>query len=252
MTKIIAFANHKGGVGKTTSVASIGAALARKGKRTLLVDLDAQQNLTFSLMDDEAEIEASVYEALTGKVSTLPVVSIKKNLDLTPSSLDLALAEAELSPKMAREFLLKNLLEPVASNYDFVLLDCPPSLGVLTTNALTAATDLFIPLTAEALPLKGLDMLDGFVTSIRQTLNRDLQVSGVFVTRYNNRNLNNAVLDVVQTKYGSKVFATKVRENIAIAESPLHGTDVYEYAPSSNGAKDYEALTEEILKRWTN
>lgn len=246
MAKIIAFANHKGGVGKTTSVANIGAALALHGKRTLLIDLDAQQNLTFCFLKEDVEV--SVYDSLIGEAA-LPIINVKPNLDLTPSSIDLARAELDLNAQVSRELLLKNLLEEIQEEYDYILLDCPPSLGIITYNALATATDLYIPLTAEALPYKGLTMLEDVVSLIERKINKGLQVSGVFVTRYNNRNLNNAVLEKIKTKYGSKVFDTKVRENIALAEAPLTGKDIYEHAPDSNGAKDYTALTEEIIAR---
>ena len=246
MTKIIAIANHKGGVGKTTSVANIGVALSKKGKRVLLVDLDAQQNLTFFFLKEE-EAEVSIYDALRGKAS-LPVLHIQENLDLTPSSIDLARAEQDLSGRIAREYILKNLLDEVAGNYDYILLDCPPSLGVVTYNALVASTDLYISLTAEALPYKGLTMLEEVVGEL-QALNKDLAISGVFITRYNNRNLNNIVAEQIKARYGDKVFNTKIRENIAVAEAPLAGEDIFSYAPESNGAKDYEALADEVLSR---
>lgn len=247
MTKVIAVANHKGGVGKTTSVACIGAGLARQGKRTLLIDLDAQQNLTFTLMGDK-EPESSVYDSLT-KGTPLPVVEIRENLDLVPSSLELARAETDLSSKLMREAQLKNRIEELAGNYDYILLDCPPSLGIVTTNALVAATELYIPLTAEALPLKGLTMLDEVVGEIRQAINPRLELGGVFITRYNNRKLNKDVVDAISSRYGSKVFSNKIRENIALAEMPVTGMSIYDYDPTSNGAKDYEALTGEIISR---
>lgn len=246
MARIIAIANHKGGVGKTTSVANIGAALARKGRKTLLIDLDAQQNLTFFFLRDEAEV--SVYDALKGE-EPLPVLRIKDNLFLTPSSIDLARAELDLSGRIAREWILKGLLSDVAKDFDYILLDCPPSLGVLTYNALVAANELFITLTAEALPYKGLTMLEDVVREIK-AFNRELSISGVFITRYNNRNLNNMVVEQIRERYGSSVFDTMIRENIALAEAPLEGKDIFEYAPESNGAKDYESLTNEIIRRY--
>lgn len=253
MAHIIAFANHKGGVGKTTSVANIGAALSKRGKSVLLVDLDAQQNLTSCFLPDE-EVETldnSVYNSLVSK-KPLPVIPLTDKLSLTPSSIELARAEADLSQKLAREQLLKRLLKPIADEYDFILLDCPPSLGIITTNALTAAEALYIPLTAEALPLKGLRMLEAVVDELREDINPTLSLSGVFVTRYNTRkSLNNMVLETITEKYGSVVFDTKIRENVAIAEAPLSQKPIIEYAPESNGAKDYESLTEEILSRWT-
>ena len=252
MAHIIAFANHKGGVGKTTSVANIGAALHQKGNRVLLVDLDAQQNLTSCFLPDEKveALEVSIYEALVGK-APLPVIPLRDGLSIVPSGIELARAEIDLSQKLAREQLLKRLLQPIAEEYDFILLDCPPSLGVITTNALTAAEALYIPLTAEALPLKGLRMLEAVVEEVRESINPTLSLSGVFVTRYNTRkSLNNMVLETIAEKYGSIVFATKIRENVAIAEAPLMQQPICEYAPKSKGAEDYEALTEEILSRW--
>lgn len=252
MAHIIAFANHKGGVGKTTSVANIGAALHQKGNRVLLVDLDAQQNLTSCFLpDDKVEaLEVSIYNALVGK-EPLPVITLKDGLSIVPSGIELARAEIDLSQKLAREQLLKRLLQPRAEEYDFILLDCPPSLGVITTNALTAAEALYIPLTAEALPLKGLRMLEAVVEEVKESINPTLSLSGVFVTRYNTRkSLNNMVLETIAEKYGSVVFATKIRENVAIAEAPLMQQPICEYAPKSKGTEDYEALTEEILSRW--
>lgn len=252
MAHIIAFANHKGGVGKTTSVANIGAALNQKGNRVLLVDLDAQQNLTSCFLPDEKveALEVSIYEALVGK-APLPVIPLRDGLSIVPSGIELARAEIDLSQKLAREQLLKRLLQPIAEDYDFILLDCPPSLGVITTNALTAAEALYIPLTAEALPLKGLRMLEAVVEEVRESINPTLSLSGVFVTRYNTRkSLNNMVLETIADKYGSVVFNTKIRENVAIAEAPLMQQPICEYAPKSKGAEDYEALTEEILSRW--
>lgn len=243
--RIIAIANHKGGVGKTTSVANIGAALARRGKRTLLIDLDAQQNLTFFFLREEAEV--SVYDALKGE-EPLPIIPIKENLFLTPSSIDLARAELDLSSRISSYGILKGLIDGIKEEYDYILLDCPPSLGIVTYNALVAATELYITLTAEALPYKGLTMLEDVVKEIK-ALNRNLDICGVFITRYNNRNLNNIVVEQIKERYGSKVFSTKIRENISLAEAPLAGVDIFEYAPDSNGAKDYKSLTDEIMNR---
>ena len=252
MAHIIAFANHKGGVGKTTSVANIGAALNQKGQRVLLVDLDAQQNLTSCFLPDEKveALEVSVYDALVGK-APLPVIPLKDGLSIVPSGIELARAEIDLSQKLAREQLLKRLLKPMAEEYDFILLDCPPSLGIITTNALTAAEALYIPLTAEALPLKGLRMLEAVVEEVRDSINSTLSLSGVFITRYNTRkSLNNMVLETIANKYGSIVFDTKIRENVAVAEAPLLQQPICDYSPKSKGAEDYENLTMEILNRW--
>lgn len=246
MGKVIAIANHKGGVGKTTSVASIGAILSEMGKRVLLVDLDAQANLTSSLL--KGEQERTIYKALKGD-EALPVVKVKERLSIVPSSLELAGIELELSGRMSREFILKELIEPHLNSYDYILLDCPPSLGLITINALTAATDLYIALTAEALPTKGLKMLLDITSMVQKRLNKEIALSGVIITRWEKSNLSLMVEETLRDSFGDKVFATKVRKNVQVAEAPLHSKDIIAYAPHSNGAKDYRALVAEILKR---
>jgi chromosome partitioning protein len=246
-TKVITIANWKGGVGKSSSAASIGAALAMKGRRVLVIDLDAQQNLSF-MMGHNEDPDVSIYDALV-KNAPLPIVKIKENLDLVPASVELARAEIDLATKIAREGILKSLLEDCIGKYNYILLDCPPLLGIVTTNALVASDKLYMPLTAEALPVKGLTMLDDVVSEVKKRINHKLELGGVFFTRFNNRKLNREVVSMIEQRYGDKVFKTKIRENIAIAEMPLTGESIFEYAPKSNGAADYMALTEEIIAR---
>lgn len=247
MSKVIAIANHKGGVGKTTSVASIGLGLSLKGYRVLLLDLDAQANLTSFFLKETEEDRPTIYDSLvSGK--PLPVIEVGKNLDIAPSGLEMARAEGDLNGKIARERLLTLLLEPIRGEYDYILIDCPPSLGIVTTNAFVASTDIYVPLTAEALPLKGMRMLEEYIGAIR-VIKKDLRITGVFITRYNNRNLNNVVDSQIKKAYEGVVFETRIRENISLAEVPLSGGNIYEYAPTSNGANDYKSLTEEIIAR---
>ena len=248
MAKIIAVANNKGGVGKSTTTANLGAALAMKGKRVLVVDTDPQANLTAALLDiDEKPIEVSIYDAMSGG-TPLPIHNVSTNLDIVPADIALAAAEIDLVSRRAREFVLKKLLSPVVGNYDFVLIDCAPSLGLITLNALSRADSVLIPLTGEALPMRGLTMLDNYISDVVADLNPALHVGGVVVTRFNNRKLNTVVLSTIAERYGDKVLKSRIRENISIAEAPLEHCSIFEYAPDSNGAADYMALATEILQ----
>lgn len=249
MTHIISLANHKGGVGKTTSTHSIGVALGKTGRKVLLIDFDPQGNMSDSAGVKEPEHD--IYHILTNKIEALPTVRLYDNVDIVPASIDLASAEQELSSEMGREYFLKTLLERHAKTYDFVLIDCPPSLGLLTTNALTASTDVFIPIQAQFLAMKGLDKLLKVVEIIKKRLNPSLKVSGVIVTQYNSHiSLNKQVYEYVHQKFPKTAFVTAIRNNITLAESPSTGSDIFAYDAKSNGAKDYLTLTEEIISRF--
>lgn len=241
MSRIIAVANHKGGVGKTTSVATIGAVLSQEYK-VLMIDLDAQANLTTSFLQEEQE--ATIYDAIKG--AALPIVNVKENLDIIPSGLEMAGIELEISGRMQREYILKDLIEPIANKYDYILLDCPPSLGLVTINAFVASKELFIPLTAEALPSKGLTMLLDILAMVQKRANKEIELTGVIITRYEKSKLSQMVEESLRSNFGDIVFQTKIRKNVAIAEAPLYAQSVLSYAPSSKGTQDYMSLTEEI------
>lgn len=244
MRQIISIVNHKGGVGKTTSVSSLGVALARMGKRVLLVDLDAQGNLTDTLTKTPGD--RSIYDSLR-TLETLPVVNIREGLDLCPSSIDLVSMDLELADKREREYRLSRILRGL--DYEYILLDCPPSLGLLTINALTASTKVIIPLTPEALPAKGLGTLLDIIERTKETLNPGLSLGGILITRYNRRKINRLVEETLRETFGDSVFKTKIRENVDISESPLQGMDIYSYSPNSIGAKDYESLALEVVSK---
>lgn len=246
-TKIIAFANHKGGVGKTTTTASVGSILASKGYKVLLIDLDAQANLTYS-MKQLPDVYQSIYNILVLNESPEPY-NVSKNLDLIPSSQELAMVDIQLSSVIARERVLSRALSPIKENYDFILMDCPPSLGVLTLNACTFATDIIIPLIAEVLPFKGLAMINEFISNVREFLNPEVHVSGVLITRWEKTKLTSGIEQELRSSWGDLIFKTKIRKNVTIAEAPLESSNIIEYAPKSNGAVDYISFSEELLNR---
>lgn len=251
MAHIIAISNHKGGCGKTTSTINIGAALAQMGHRTLLVDLDPQANLTISLGIDPDKQPFNTHTALTAhwKLQPLPVA---KKLEMIPACTDLVEAELKLATKSGREdalyFSLQELL--MDNPYKYVLLDCPPSLGLLTVNALTAAEAVYIPLQAQYLALQGLAKLQEVIALAGQQLNKRLRLGGVFVTQYDSRKvLHRNVKQLAEQTLGAAVCKTVIRDNIALAEAPTMGQTIYQYAPKSNGAADYMALAKEIHTR---
>jgi chromosome partitioning protein len=239
LSKIISIANFKGGVGKTTSSVNIGVALSRQGKKTLLLDLDPQFNLTQCL--GLFETEKPIYGSLRGEYPLMPI-PISENLSIVSSSLDLIKAEIELSAEFKREEILTRLIAPLRDAYDFILIDCPPSLGLLTINAFVVSDEIYVPIEAEFLALKGYTILNEAIGRI------GLGIDRVFITKYDGRKiLNRNVLDMMRQSLGDVVFNTVIRENIALAEAPTQGKDIFEYAPKSSGATDYWQLSQEIL-----
>ena len=241
MQRIISIVNHKGGVGKTTSVVSLGVALSQLGRKVLLIDLDPQRNLSDSLSVPQSG--RTLYEALReGK--DLPRVEVKPGLFVCPSSIDLVSMDLELGGVKGRERILRGLLS--GTDYDYILLDCPPSLGLLTINALTASTEVIVPLTPEALPAKGLGTLLEIVRRTKEGLNPGLRLGGILITRYQRRKINRIVEETLRERFGDLVYKTKIRENVDISESPLQGTDIFSYSPRSIGAEDYRSLALEV------
>jgi chromosome partitioning protein len=246
MGKIISIINQKGGVGKTTSSSSISVALANMGYRTLVFDLDPQCNLTASL--GATSQESNTYSVLKGNCKFKPI-SIIPNLDLLPSSIDLSAFDLEMSGEPGKEYLLKELIESVIANYDYVLLDCSPNLGLIALNALTASKFYIIPLLPHYLSVQGLSKLLEITDKIKKRLNPKLELGGVIITQYNSRKiLHQDTVEVIKKHFKEKLFTTFIRENISLAEAPGTGLDIFRYAPSSNGAIDYLSLAKEIIK----
>ena len=247
MSKVISISNHKGGVGKTTSTINIGAGLNKLGKTVLLIDLDPQANLSQSLgLIDQ---ERNIYGAIRGEYKLEPI-EVLKGLHIIPSTLDLSGAEIELSGEAGREYILRELIEPLRRSYDYILIDSPPSLGLLTINAFTASDEVFIPLQAQYLALQGLSKLMEVVEKIKKRLNKGITVGGVFITQYDNRKvLNRDVVSTIEAHFKNEVFKTKIRDNVALAEAPAQGLDIFRYQAKSYGAEDYLSLCKEIIKR---
>ena len=250
MSNIISISNHKGGVGKTTSVINIGAGLRELGKKVLLIDLDPQANLSQSL--GITEPIKTIYGALKGDYKLEPI-EILDNLDLIASTLDLSGVEIELAGEAGREYILKEILEPLRSSYDYILIDCPPSLGLLTINSFTASNTILIPLQAQYLALQGLTKLMEVIEKIKKRLNRELELGGVFITQYDNRKiLNRNVVEAIESHFKESLFITKIRDNVALAEAPANGLDIFRYNSKSYGAIDYLELSKEILSKYSN
>lgn len=246
---IIAIANNKGGVGKTTSSVNIAAGLATRGKKVLLIDLDPQANTSQHL--GVTQPESTISDVLRGeKQLGRAIISINSSFDLVASEKALNNTSRLLDTEPGRELKLKSILKNVKSKYDYILIDCMPALNVLTHNALTAADQVYIPVQAQYLALHGLSSLTDEIETIKESLNKRLKIGGVIITQYDARTiLNRDILQSINDTYGDIVFKNPVRQNIALAEAPTAGQDVYQYAPESNGAKDYNSIIDEILNR---
>lgn len=250
MGTIIALANQKGGVGKTTTSVNLGACLADAGKKVLLIDLDPQGNATSGLGIDKKTIEQSVYDVLINDVPLTDVIqrSSHPGLDIAPTTIELSGAEVELTSLMARETRLKDGFAGVQDKYDFILIDCPPSLGLLTINAFTAADSILIPVQSEYYALEGLSQLMNTIQLVRKHFNKNLKIEGVLLTMFDRRtNLGQEVNAEVKKYFGSQVYQTVIPRNVRLSEAPSHGLAIIDYDPKSTGAKVYQQLAKEVL-----
>jgi chromosome partitioning protein len=253
MAYIYSIANQKGGVGKTTTAVNLSAYLAANNKRVLLVDFDPQANATSSLGIPKDKLEASSYEVLLGSTtaSTATLKNAKLGLAIIPASPGLAAAEIELVGELAREYRLKNALGTEAEKYDYIIIDCPPSLGLLTVNALTAASGgVLIPVQCEYLALEGLSQLTRTVQLVKQRLNPQMDIRGLIMTMYDSRTaLAQQVVAEVEKYFAGKVFVNKIPRNVRLSEAPSHGQPILTYSPASPGGKAYDALAKELISQ---
>lgn len=250
MTRIIAIANQKGGVGKTTTTVSLGASLAFEGYKVLLIDMDAQGNATSGVGIRKAEVEKTIYDVLINDVPLSETIleSSRENMWVAPASIELAGAEVELTSMQAREARLKNTLQEVSEDYDFVLIDCPPSLGHLTINAFTASDSVLIPVQAEYYALEGLSQLLNTIRLVQRHFNSDLRIEGVLMTMYDARtNLGQEVVEEVKKYFHEKVYKTIIPRNVRLSEAPSFGLTIVDYDPKSRGAEVYAALAKEVI-----
>lgn len=252
MAKIISFSNQKGGVGKTSTCVNLCASLAIKGKRVLLIDIDPQGNATTGLGFSKSDLQSSVYNLLIDDISASETVfkTAIQNLHIIPASIDLAGAEVELVYIKNREKRLKERIESLTADYDYIMIDCPPSLGLLTINALSASNSVIIPIQSEYFALEGLSQLMNTIKLVVQHLNPDLKIEGVVVTMYDGRAIiSKQILAEINKFFGKKMFNVIIPRNIRVSEAPSHGVPVMIHDPRCTGAKAYVALADEFLSR---
>lgn len=250
MGRAIAVANQKGGVGKTTTAINLSSCLAEKGKKVLAVDMDPQGNMTSGLGVDKNSVENTIYDLMIGEVNINDVVqeNILENLDIIPTSIDLSGAEIELLDEENKEYILKNAISEIKDNYDFIIIDCPPSLSMLTINAMTTADSVLVPIQCEYYALEGLSQLIHTVELVRDRLNPELKIEGVVFTMYDARtNLSLQVVENVKDNLQQNIYKTIIPRNIRLAEAPSYGMPINHYDAKSSGADSYRRLADEVI-----
>lgn len=252
MGRVIAVANQKGGVGKTTTAINLSACLAEKGQKVLAIDMDPQGNMTSGLGIDKDEVEKNIYDLMIGQVGVEEVLQKEaiENLDIIPTSIDLSAAEIELIGVDDKEFIIRNAIAPIKDNYDYIIIDCPPSLSMLTINAMTTADSVLVPIQCEYYALEGLSQILQTVEMVKKRLNPDLELEGVVFTMYDARtNLSLEVVENVKKHLNETIYKTIIPRNVRLAEAPSHGMPINLYDSRSSGAESYRMLASEVINR---
>lgn len=252
MGRIIAIANQKGGVGKTTTAINLSACLAEKGKKVLAIDMDPQGNMTSGLGVDKDSVEKTVYDLIIGEAQIEKIIckEVLENLDVLPTNIDLSAAEIELIGIENKEYIIKNEVEKVKENYDFIIIDCPPSLSMLTINAMTTADSVLVPIQCEYYALEGLSQLIHTIELVKERLNSNLEIEGVVFTMYDARtNLSLQVVENVKDNLNQNIYKTIIPRNIRLAEAPSYGMPINQYDPKSSGAESYRLLADEVIEK---